>query len=71
VPVVIVTAGPLVVRFPIESLVVVSSASTLALAILKEPPAGVAHLSPVASELSATNLIQEQSQRIVLGAWFT
>jgi hypothetical protein len=32
-----------------------------------EPLEGVAHFNPVASELSATNLIQEQSQRIVLG----
>jgi hypothetical protein len=29
-------------------------------------PAGVAHFNQVATELSATNLIQEQSQRIVL-----
>ena len=33
-----------------------------------EPEAGVSHFKPVASALSATNLIQEQSQRIVLGA---
>ncbi len=32
------------------------------------PLEAVAHFKPVASELSATNLIQEQSQRIVLGA---
>ena len=31
------------------------------------PLEAVAHFNPVASELSATNLIQEQSQRIVLG----
>jgi hypothetical protein len=30
-----------------------------------EEPAGVAHFKPVLSALSATNLIQEQSQRIV------
>jgi hypothetical protein len=29
------------------------------------PLAGVAHFNPVVSALSATNLIQEQSQRIV------
>jgi hypothetical protein len=31
------------------------------------PPAGVTHFKPVVSALSAT-ILQEQSQRIVLGA---
>jgi hypothetical protein len=35
---------------------------------VKPPLDAAAHFNPVASELSATNLIQEQSQRIVLGA---
>jgi hypothetical protein len=66
VPVVTVTSGPDVVKFPKDVLVVLSSAFTaaLALVILLEAEA---HFKPVASALSATNLIQEQSQRIVLG----
>jgi hypothetical protein len=40
----------------------------VAVALAGDDEAGVAHFNPVASALSATNLIQEQSQRIVLGA---
>jgi hypothetical protein len=51
-------------------LIVVELLDNVVVPIKVHPPpaAGVSHFKPVAVELSATNLIQEQSQRIVLGA---
>jgi hypothetical protein len=68
VPVVTVTAGPEVVKSVYEIEVVVWLVATLSKSFAGTPLAGVAHFNPVVSALSATNLIQEQSQRIVLGA---
>jgi hypothetical protein len=62
VAVIVVSVYAVVAMFVLVEVVALTTCNTL------PPPAGAAHLSPVLSELSATNLIQEQSQRIVLGA---